>query len=88
MSIDVQRQLISELEMEEAEIDSRGILIEVRNGFSDYEPFALKNFLEYCTGQQSKVVSMVIASDKQSAVAIFDSVIGEYGCICYFCENL
>lgn len=77
LAVEVQRQLIGELDIAESNADPRAILIEVRNGFSDYEPFSLKNFLEHCTGHQSKVVRMVVASDKQSAIAIFDSDIGK-----------
>ena len=78
LSIAVQRQLITELEFTESDVDSKGILIEVRNGFSDYQPFALKNFLEHCTGHKATVVRMVIASDKQTVIAVFDTDIGKF----------
>ena len=56
--------------------DPRTILVEIRSLDIDYEPLALKFFLEHCTGSQNRVERMVVSTDQKYVIVSFRDEIG------------
>ena len=68
--------------MEELEIiqlyeDPNTIFIKVMNIEFDYDPLALKFYLEYCTGNRSTVSRMVVSPDMRHVYVTFTRSIGK-----------
>ena len=75
-AIEQQRQFISELDLVKLETDACTVLIEIMSLDFDYDPLALKYFLEHCTGSKNKVRKMVVSTDLKYIIVTF---VGEIG---------
>jgi hypothetical protein len=80
-------QFIEELELVELDSDNCTIFIKVMNIEFDYDPLALRFYLEYCTDNKNPVCGMVVSADKKYVYATFNKPIGKH-CLAKNFENV